>query len=474
MAKRNNDLKITVAHEDYLVKDLMKIVMNIQSQDANNLFMELNITFGRELRISVLRKVFKDPVILTRRERNSLADEMNYRLSWFNQYSETQLINLFKFYKNPELEQLYLETLWETIIEELEDKKISKESFKRLLDLSNKKYQKEDIIAYNKNLDDIFFDEKGKLDGLTPEQLRPVLYKSSTIVEIREIGKKYGVNVPSRLRKAELLAIIINELKDDNKYSEELEENLNKLNILLLQRFAKDNNIKASTELKKEEVIEYVLSNATQTKEAYYVPKEEEYHLEADHFGEVLEEEIVEEIIEEVIEEAVEEIVEEAIEEEIIEEALEEEEVLEEEPVVEEVVHVREVVQATNEFDPSTVEGTVLNTVTFGELKPKQFVEIASLEKVFNEVKEPAEQKANIQTIELVTPKKRKSVLKTILKIILIIIVVLINIAIILSLYALFTPNGVPALKGTEEFIEKILRFNFFEIIRDFVRGLIN
>ena len=36
----------------------------------------------------------------------------------------------------------------------------------------------------------MFYDEPNKIDGLSPEIFRPVLYKSSTLVEIREIGKK--------------------------------------------------------------------------------------------------------------------------------------------------------------------------------------------------------------------------------------------------------------------------------------------
>ena len=39
-----------------------------------------------------------------------------------------------------------------------------------------------------------------------------------------------------------------------------------------MQRFAIEHNIKASIELKKEEIIEYILSNAKETKAQYYVP----------------------------------------------------------------------------------------------------------------------------------------------------------------------------------------------------------
>jgi len=41
----------------------------------------------------------------------------------------------------------------------------------------------------------------------------------------------------------------------------------------MMQRYAIDHDIKASTELKKEEIIEYILANAKETKESYFIPE---------------------------------------------------------------------------------------------------------------------------------------------------------------------------------------------------------
>ena len=46
------------------------------------------------------------------------------------------------------------------------------------------------------------------------------------------------------------------------------------MSIVVMQRFAKDNDIKASIELKKEEVIEFILANAEHTKENYSLPQD--------------------------------------------------------------------------------------------------------------------------------------------------------------------------------------------------------
>ncbi|HHY96656.1 MAG TPA: hypothetical protein GYA04_01345, partial [Acholeplasma sp.] len=72
--------------------------------------------------------------------------------------------------------------------------------------------------------------------------------------------------------KNELLEVIIQKLQERGEYTKELEVKLKGQSILLLERYAKDNDIKVSTELKKEEIIEFILSNAKETKETYYVP----------------------------------------------------------------------------------------------------------------------------------------------------------------------------------------------------------
>ena len=62
---------------------------------------------------------------------------------------------------------------------------------------------------------------------------------------------------------------IVDELRERGEHTPELETHLRGLSIIMMQRFAKDRDIKASTELKKEEIIEYILANAQETKEAY-------------------------------------------------------------------------------------------------------------------------------------------------------------------------------------------------------------
>src|SRR5690606_15107192 len=74
------------------------------------------------------------------------------------------------------------------------------------------------------------------------------------------------------VKRNEVIVNIMNKLNERDELNKELQNKLESQNILFLKRYAKDHDIKVSTELKKEEIIEFILSNAKETKAAYYVP----------------------------------------------------------------------------------------------------------------------------------------------------------------------------------------------------------
>src|SRR5690606_6698676 len=92
----------------------------------------------------------------------------------------------------------------------------------------------------------------------------------------------YNAPIPKRLKKNEMLEIILDKLKERNALTSDLDKKLKTQNIILLERFAKDHDIKVSTELKKEEIIEFILSNAEETKSTYFVPQSQEAYEKAD------------------------------------------------------------------------------------------------------------------------------------------------------------------------------------------------
>lgn len=283
MPRLTRESKIFMGNQEMKVEDALKTVIYLPGEDINLFFHKIGLTIPREIRIYVLKEILRERVAETRKSRLTLADELNYRLSWFAEFTETQLENLLIFYDDVELFKTYLESLWVELLGYLVEKKVSALDMKHLYDQSVAHVRAVGLElpnykTYNRTIKNLFFDAQGKIDGLSPERIRPVLFKSSTLSEVRDFGTKYDVDVPRRLKKNELADIIVAELKERNKYTLDLEKQIRKMSVILMQRYAIDHDIKASTELKKEEIIEYVLSNAKETKESYYSPESSEVY----------------------------------------------------------------------------------------------------------------------------------------------------------------------------------------------------
>jgi hypothetical protein len=295
MPKLNRESFIALGNKEMKVEEVLKAIIYLPASQIKAFFHNLGLNVPRELRISALRTILRDKVNETRKTRLTLADELNYRLSWFSEFTETQLENLLIFFDDPKLDREYLQLLWIELLSYIEEKMVNPQDVKMLYDESVK-YVKvvgldlPNMKTFNYELREIFFDGPNRIDGLPPKKFRPVLYKSSTLTEIRDLGMKYDVHVPKRLKKNELADIIVKELKDRGEYTQALDDNIRGMSVLLMQRFAIDHDIKASTELKKEEIIEYILSNAKETRETYFSPVSEEvYEKEIDQVQQDLE-----------------------------------------------------------------------------------------------------------------------------------------------------------------------------------------
>lgn len=375
MPRLTRESQVMIGNKNITVEEILKTIIYLPQEKIKNYFEELGLTIPRELRIHALKENLREKVAETRKSRLTMADELNYRLSWFTEFSETQLENLLVFFDDEEIFKNFLEDFWTSVLGYMVDKQVSAQHLKDLHALSVAHVKQNGLTlpnmkTYNRYLKDLFFDRYGRIDGLVVKNLRPVLYKSSTLSEIRDLGTKYGVNVPRRLKKSELAEIIITELKDTGKYTEELAAKVNGMSVIVLQRFAIDNDIKASTELKKEEIIEYILKNAKETKEIYFVPESiEEYEKEIHDISEepVVEEEPIVSKEEVVVQTEPEEIV---LDEIVVEEEIKEVEVrIEEEPQVhyqastvnldgltEEIKKLREAVEKSNVIRESRIE----------------------------------------------------------------------------------------------------------------------
>ncbi len=285
---------ITINSRKMRVGELIANLKSLPAKEVKDFFVKQKKMVPRSVRCEVLKTVL-DGQLKEKKVTAMLTDEMNYRLNWYAKFSEYQLENLLAFFNNDGLVDLYKEELWLAIVSRHDDLKIDDLTlftlYQKSINFRIEGDLQEGLMDYNRMLDCVFYDEEGFIDGLSLDDFREVLLQSSTLIELREIGTKYGIEVPRRIKKNELMDIILDELKSNGKYTIEVDEKVKKMSVVGLQRFAKDNNIKASIELKKEDIIEYIIKFMSTP----VVPDGEKVVIETPQ--------VVEEEIEEVIEE---------------------------------------------------------------------------------------------------------------------------------------------------------------------------
>ncbi len=268
---------ITLKNKEYPVSELTQSLAKLEPKKILEFFFSQNITgIARVRRIRLLKDVLFPYVVKTRQKLQSLASELNYRLSWFRIYSEYELENLLIYFNSKALNRQYLDELWCLFLNVMKENNVADADILKLVKQAEKSTYEpvKAIHEFNKGIWPLFKDPENVLDGLTPEEFRPVLFNSSTVKEIRELGKRYDVSVPFRLRKKQFIENIVEELKKRNEFDLDVEKEIEAKNVIQLERFCIDRKIPISSELKKEEIIEYILSHAAQTKGSYFVPED--------------------------------------------------------------------------------------------------------------------------------------------------------------------------------------------------------
>ena len=255
---------IVLGGKKYKAGEVIDACKNLESKDICSFFKANNLIVPRKARMVAIKAVL-DPQLRDPEVKKNLTDEVRYRLNFYKNYTETQLINVMATIINDDLKSQYLNEFWKTLISTQAEIKLTPEMLEELMNKGAAlSPADEDFVVFNENLNPIFADSDDQIDGISIEAFRATLVKSSTLPELRQIGAKFDIDVPRRIKKNQLVDIIVDELEKTEQYTEEEEAKLKKMSVLSLQRYAKEHKIKASIELKKEDIIEYIINQYDQ------------------------------------------------------------------------------------------------------------------------------------------------------------------------------------------------------------------
>ncbi len=275
---------ISIENKSHSVESLIKDLRTLAPEQYVAVFSVANIKLPIQLRMEVIRNLTEPFVKKSLEIMGAINEDFINRLKWFYQYSDFQYVNLLSYYENENIVQTYIDKLLVSIFEYLVN--IKRESVIELLIQANRnqstKYDFKNIKNMNNIINKIFFDKDQEVDGLSLDQIRPVLFKGTTLKELKEFGEKYGVDVPRRLKKHQILDILYSELSSRDFLTDYLKDELKSKSIVMIQRYAKNHGIELSTELKKEQIIEYILQFSNHSKAFYSPPHSNIYDVEID------------------------------------------------------------------------------------------------------------------------------------------------------------------------------------------------
>ncbi len=254
----NDGTALVIQDKNFEYRFVLDKLINKGASEIASVLEKNNIFIPRVLNVSALRDILN--LRIPKAKVLDLSDEMLYRLREYEHFSEFQLQNLFlEICNNKDDLCKYLLAFYDKIINNAGLLGMSDDVLIQLLILDDKE---NDFAEFEKELFRVSRDFRGFFDGVQIDELREALPNSATTQELRELGSKYGIEIPKRLRRNEIEAYVSNELKKQGKLDAELKERLAKMPIMTLQRLAKNNGIRISADLKKEDVINYLLDDA--------------------------------------------------------------------------------------------------------------------------------------------------------------------------------------------------------------------
>jgi len=197
------------------------------------------------------------PVIANAESSDKFSDEMKHRLKWFDKFTIFQLEKLATGYQLKINVDEYKKDFWDIIVRNRTELGINNLEFVKLQNLTMKyaKLPQESYEEVKKNFEEVYFEPTGYFDGTLIEEATEVLTNATTLTEIRELGQMYDVDIPRRINKKQLIDIVAIKLGFD----EEKIEEISKKSILEIERYAKRRKVNVSIELKKSDMIEYIL-----------------------------------------------------------------------------------------------------------------------------------------------------------------------------------------------------------------------
>ena len=237
------------------LQTLINKFASLSGEQAYSFFINRGIQLPRLINVMALRSVLNDRIKWI--NSNTLSKDYFTRLKYYPHFTEQQLYNLFIAICNDEESfQLYRENLFRLVLLNFValDLKDGEINYVKTL----RKAKTEPFEQYFNFISGACLEQDNTFDGINTDELREFLPLSASNQEIVDLASKYGITLPIRLSKEQLLAYIYDYMQKNKTYSDEIKEELEKMTLQQLTTYSKRTGIDMEPQMTKEMLVTYL------------------------------------------------------------------------------------------------------------------------------------------------------------------------------------------------------------------------
>ena len=247
-------ISISLLDEEISAERLMEALFKLSSRDLRKYFKRKKMVFPRNLRYAFLTKCIKRDFQAVSKD---LLDSNN------RVFTEFELVEFYRCVENDVLANEFKKEFLAYFVKNTYKNLLTDKNLADLYEIAQTKEESaiESVYSFLVGLNPIFTDtEENNLDCLPVEQTAQRIKDQFTLFEVREFARKYGVVVPKYPNADAIAPIIIEKAEARQLLDEEGFASLQNAESHALLSFAKKNGIYAPRYLKKDEMIDEVIS----------------------------------------------------------------------------------------------------------------------------------------------------------------------------------------------------------------------
>ena len=226
-------------------------------------FISNRIVFPKKIKMDIMKNALRAYVVKTRKECLTLDSRKNYRLLWFNIFTEFQLEMLLdEVHDREDIQMDYVRKLYLKIL--IQMKMNSMDSLKMFVTYLEDQPKIDEGTQLtgsmiNTAFRDVFYETEDEFEGVPKDKFRAIVHNSATQENLNILANKYGITIPEKFSGDTLRDYVMQKLKNKGLLTEPLKDELLTEKISEVRKIAVENKIKNVITMNKKETIEYIL-----------------------------------------------------------------------------------------------------------------------------------------------------------------------------------------------------------------------